>query len=400
MLPMTRVFNFSAGPAILPEPVLRQAADEMLDWHGSGMSVMEMSHRGKEFMGIHAETEALLRELLGIPSNYKVLFMQGGAIGENAIVPMNLIGRTGRADYVDTGDWSKRSLTEARTYGEVQRGGQRRGEPLHRDPEAVGTGSSTRMRPTCTSARTRPSAACEYHWTPDTGQRAAGGRHVVQHPVAADRRQPLRPDLRGRAEEHGAVGRHGGDRARRPARATRCRSRRRPSTTSCRPRTTRCTTRRPPTRSTSRGWCCKHIKAQGGLAAMEEHNRAKAKLLYDFLDGSSFFRNEVARDDRSLMNVPVQAARRVAQRRIPAGRAGARHGPAEGPPHRWAACGRRSTTRCPSRACRRWWPTCRISSASTADRIGAGRVAGPALARHRSCGGGTMFVAGPTRRTR
>src|SRR6185369_6910836 len=94
-VPMTRVFNFSPGPATLPEPVLRQAADEMLDWHGSGMSVMEMSHRGKEFIAIHAEAEALARELLGIPANYKVLFMQGGAIGENAIVPMNLIGASG-----------------------------------------------------------------------------------------------------------------------------------------------------------------------------------------------------------------------------------------------------------------------------------------------------------------
>jgi phosphoserine aminotransferase len=89
--PMTRVFNFSAGPAALPEPVLRQAAEEMLDWHGSGMSVMEMSHRGKEFISIAAEAEALLRKLLAVPSNYKVLFMQGGAIAENAIVPMNML---------------------------------------------------------------------------------------------------------------------------------------------------------------------------------------------------------------------------------------------------------------------------------------------------------------------
>src|SRR3954468_19305025 len=113
---MSRIFNFSAGPAMLPAEVMARAADEMLDWRGSGMSVMEMSHRGKEFMGIQAETEATLRELLAIPSNYKVLFLQGGAIAENAIVPMNLIGRSGRADYVVTGDWSVRSLTEARTY--------------------------------------------------------------------------------------------------------------------------------------------------------------------------------------------------------------------------------------------------------------------------------------------
>src|SRR3954451_2238260 len=116
---MTRVFNFSPGPATLPEPVLRKAAEEMLGWHRSGRSVMEMSHRGKEFISIHAEVESLLRELLGVPENYKVLFMQGGAIGENAIVPMNLIGRTGRADYVLTGDWSKKSCKEAKTYGQI-----------------------------------------------------------------------------------------------------------------------------------------------------------------------------------------------------------------------------------------------------------------------------------------
>src|ERR1700712_477752 len=114
-----RTFNFSAGPAVLPEPVLRHAADEMLDWHGSGMSVMEMSHRGKEFMSIHAETIALLRELLEIPSNYRVLFMQGGAIGENAIVPMNMLRGKKSADYVNTGAWSTRSMAEAKKYATI-----------------------------------------------------------------------------------------------------------------------------------------------------------------------------------------------------------------------------------------------------------------------------------------
>ncbi|HEV7914030.1 MAG TPA: aminotransferase class V-fold PLP-dependent enzyme, partial [Albitalea sp.] len=116
---MTRVFNFSAGPAALPESVLRQAADEMLDWHGSGMSVMEMSHRGKEFIAIHAEAEALVRELLAVPANYKVLFLQGGAIGQNAFVPMNLLRGRSSADYVDTGEWSKKSMKEAKTYAAV-----------------------------------------------------------------------------------------------------------------------------------------------------------------------------------------------------------------------------------------------------------------------------------------
>ena len=113
---MTRAFNFSAGPAALPEPVLRQAAEEMLDWHGSGMSVMEMSHRGKEFISIHAEAEALLRELLAVPANYKVLFLQGGAVGENAFLPMNLLRGKTAADYVDTGEWSKKSIKEAGKY--------------------------------------------------------------------------------------------------------------------------------------------------------------------------------------------------------------------------------------------------------------------------------------------
>src|ERR1700752_3638164 len=114
-----RVFNFSPGPATLPESVLRQAADEMLDWHGSGMSVMEMSHRGKEYISIHAEAEALLRELLAIPANYKVLFLQGGAIGQNAFIPMNLLrGRSG-ADYINTGEWSKKSIKEAKNFCKV-----------------------------------------------------------------------------------------------------------------------------------------------------------------------------------------------------------------------------------------------------------------------------------------
>ena len=106
---MTRVFNFSAGPATLPEEVLRQAAEEMLDWHGSGMSVMEMSHRGKEFIGIADEAEADLRELLAVPANYKVLFLQGGALAQNAVVPMNLLHGKSVADYVNTGEWSKKS---------------------------------------------------------------------------------------------------------------------------------------------------------------------------------------------------------------------------------------------------------------------------------------------------
>lgn len=114
-----RPFNFSAGPATLPEPVLRQVAAEMLDWGGSGMSVMEMSHRGKEFISIAEAAERDLRDLLAVPSNFRILFMQGGGLGENAIVPMNL-SRGGKVDVVVTGSWSRKSAAEARRYADVQ----------------------------------------------------------------------------------------------------------------------------------------------------------------------------------------------------------------------------------------------------------------------------------------
>ena len=112
---MTRPYNFSAGPAAIPEEVLQQAAAEMLDWHGSGMSVMEMSHRGKEFISIYEQAEADLRELLAVPANFKILFMQGGGLAENAIVPLNL-SRAGTVDFVVTGGWSQKSAKEARKY--------------------------------------------------------------------------------------------------------------------------------------------------------------------------------------------------------------------------------------------------------------------------------------------
>src|SRR5262245_48700284 len=110
---MTRIYHFSAGPAVLPEDVLARAGDEMLDWHGSGMCVMEMSHRGKEFISIAAEAEKDFRELLAVPKNYKVLFLQGGATQQFAQVPMNLLAGRGKADYVVTGEWSKKAVKEA-----------------------------------------------------------------------------------------------------------------------------------------------------------------------------------------------------------------------------------------------------------------------------------------------
>jgi phosphoserine aminotransferase len=116
---MSRVYNFSAGPAALPEDVIRRATEEMLDWNGSGMSVMEMSHRGKEFMSIATKAEADLRELMAIPENYKVLFLQGGASSQFAMVPINLLRGKNRADYFNTGMWSKKAIAEGKRFCDV-----------------------------------------------------------------------------------------------------------------------------------------------------------------------------------------------------------------------------------------------------------------------------------------
>jgi phosphoserine aminotransferase len=153
-----RVFNFSAGPSALPESVLAHAAAEMLDWRGTGMSVMEMSHRGKEYMGIQAKVEADLRTLLAIPEDYSVLFLQGGAIAENAMVPMNLLGRRTVADYVNTGEWSKKSIKEARKYCQVKIVASSEDTASPAFPRSA-PGSSTAMPRTSTSAPTRRSAA-------------------------------------------------------------------------------------------------------------------------------------------------------------------------------------------------------------------------------------------------
>ncbi|MBC5767439.1 3-phosphoserine/phosphohydroxythreonine transaminase [Ramlibacter albus] len=299
---MTRVFNFSPGPATLPEPVLRQAADEMLDWHGTGMSVMEMSHRGKEFISIHAEAEALLRELLDIPPGYKVLFMQGGAIGENAIVPLNLVGATGKADYVVTGDWSKKSAKEAATYGKV-------------NIAATGEAGKFTAIPKQSDWKLDPGAAyvhicsnetiggVQYHWTPDTGKVplvADMSSDILSRPIdvskygliyggAQKNMGPsgvtvviVRDDLLGHAL---------------PV----C-----PSAFNYKLQAENDSMyNTPPTYAIYiLGLVCKYVKERGGMAAMAEHNVAKAKVLYDFLDSSSYFRNSVAKEDRSLMNVP------------------------------------------------------------------------------------------------
>ncbi len=166
---MIRVFNFSAGPATLPLSVLEQVQSELLDWHGSGMSVMEMSHRDKDFMSIAAEAEKDLRELLAIPSNYKVLFLQGGAMGQFAAVPMNLLRGKSSADYVVTGSWSVKAIKEVARYGK----GNTAARPAENQFNHIPERSSRKLDPDAAYVYYTPNETIEgveFGWVPEVGQ--------------------------------------------------------------------------------------------------------------------------------------------------------------------------------------------------------------------------------------
>ena len=301
---MTRVFNFSAGPAALPESVLRQAAEEMLDWHGSGMSVMEMSHRGKEFIAIHAEAEALLRELMAIPANYKVLFMQGGAIGENAIVPMNMLRGKSSADYIDTGEWSKKSIKEAKKYATINVAAS----AADSDYTSIPPRASWNLNADAAYVHicsNETIGGVEYHFTPDVGDVplvADMSSSILSRPVDVSRYGLIyggaqknigpagltlvivRDDLIGQAM---SVTPSAFDYKQQADNDSMLNT--------------------PPTYAIYiAGLVFKWIKAQGGLAAMQMHNEKKAAVLYDYLDQSKFFKSPVAQDCRSLMNVPFK----------------------------------------------------------------------------------------------
>ena len=298
---MTRVFNFSAGPATLPEEVLRQAAEEMLDWHGSGMSVMEMSHRGREFISIADEAEADLRELLAVPANYKVLFLQGGALAQNAVVPMNLLRGRKVADYVNTGEWSKKSIKEAQKYCTVNVAASGAESKFTAIParDTWKLSSDAAYVHICTNETI---GGLEYHWTPDTGAVplvADMSSHILSRPVevakygliyaGAQKNMGMagltvvivRDDLIGHAL---------------PITPSVFDYKQQSETDSM--------FNTPSTYSVYiAGLVCKWVKRQGGLAAMEARNIAKAKLLYDLLDQSAFYANAVNPADRSRMNV-------------------------------------------------------------------------------------------------
>ena len=297
-----RAINFSPGPAALPLAVLEQARDEMTDWHGTGMSVMEMSHRGKEFIAIHAQAEADLRELLAIPGNYKVLFMQGGAIGENAIVPMNMLrGRSG-ADYICSGEWSKKSIKEAGKYCQVNVAASSAAENFTCIPPRA----SWRLDPQAAYVHicaNETIGGVEYHYTPDIGA----------VPLVADMSSNLlsRPiDVAGYGLIYGGAQKNIG-----PAgltiiivredligQALPCT----PSAFDYKQQADNDSMfNTPPSFGIYiAGLVFQWLKQHGGLTAMAEHNRAKAAVLYDYLDSEGFYSNKVARSDRSLMNVP------------------------------------------------------------------------------------------------
>ena len=299
---MARVFNFSAGPAVLPEAVLGKAAGEMLDWHGSGMSVMEMSHRGKEFIAIHAEAEADLRELLAVPKNYKVLFLQGGAIAENAIVPMNLLrGRT-VADYVNTGEWSKKSIKEAKKYCTVNvaASGEDRGFTYIPARETWKLSKDAGYVHICTNETI---GGIEYHWTPDTGDVplvADMSSHILSRPLDVARYGLIYAGAQKNIGPAGLVlvivreDLLGGAMAHTPTVLDYKKMAEADSMVNT-----------PPTFSVYlAGLTFKWLLERGGLEAIEKANVRKAKLLYDYIDGQDFYANPVAKEDRSRMNVP------------------------------------------------------------------------------------------------
>ncbi|MFZ5510925.1 MAG: 3-phosphoserine/phosphohydroxythreonine transaminase [Pseudomonadota bacterium] len=299
---MARVFNFSAGPAALPEEVLKQAAEEMLDWQGSGQSVMEMSHRGKEYMSIHEQAEKDLRELLAIPGNYKVLFLQGGATLQFAMVPLNLLAGRGKADYIHTGEWAKKAIKEAKLFCEVNVAASSEDKNFTYAPGQDGWKLSRDAAYVHYTAN-ETIGGVEFHWVPETGDVPLVcdmSSNILSKPIDVSKYGLIyagaqknigpagltivivREDLIGKAA---------------------------PKTPLMLDYKTHADNdsmyNTPPTYAVYiAGLVFQWLKRNGGLAAMEKRNIEKAALLYDYLDRSQFFLSPVRARDRSRMNVP------------------------------------------------------------------------------------------------
>ncbi|HEY5683116.1 MAG TPA: 3-phosphoserine/phosphohydroxythreonine transaminase [Sulfuricaulis sp.] len=300
---MTRVFNFSAGPAVLPEEVLKQAQAELLDWHGSGMSVMEMSHRGKEFIAIAEKAEADLRELMNIPANYKVLFLQGGATAQFAMVPMNLLRGKKSADYVNTGEWSKKAIKEAKKFCSVN---------------IAATSESTNFSSVPPHQEWKfDSEAAYLHYTPNETIGGVEFSFVPQTgnvPLVADMSSTIlsRPvDVSKFAVIYAGAQKNIG-----PAGLTIVIVREdligsaaanTPSMFDYKVHADSASmSNTPPTYAWYiAGLVFDWLKQKGGLKAMAEINRRKAEKLYAFIDSSGgYYNNPVEKQSRSWMNVP------------------------------------------------------------------------------------------------
>lgn len=300
---MARVYNFSAGPSMLPESVLRKAADEMLDYQGSGQSVMEMSHRSKVYDAIIKEAEALLREVMNIPDNYKVLFLQGGASSQFAMVPMNLMTKSGKADYVITGQWAKKAYKEGARYGKANIVASSEDKTFSYIPK-LDPSTFTKDADYFHICMNNTIYGTVYHELPDTGdvplvadisscilsQPIDVSKFGVLYAGAQKNMAPagltaviIREDLIGHAmditptmfnyQTHADNG---------------------------------SMFNTPPCYTI---YIAKLVlewikNEMGGLEKMKEYNEKKAKILYDFLDSSKLFKGTVVPEDRSLMNVP------------------------------------------------------------------------------------------------
>lgn len=303
---MTRVFNFSAGPATLPSAVIQQATDEMMDWHGCGMSVMEMSHRSQAFIQIHEQALSDLRELLAVPQDYEILFMQGGAVAANAIIPMNLINRLAappQADYLVTGTWSEKSRQEANRYGAINLVASSEPKSFTDIPDFNDwqLSENAAYLHLCTNETIH---GVEFHTLPPLGK---------EHIVVADMSSHLlsRPlDL----QQFGVI--YAGAQKNIGIAGLTIVIVRRDLLGYAHPYTpsafnwqmiaaNQSMYNTPPCYAIYiAGLVFQWLKQQGGLAAIEQQNIAKAKLLYETIDNSALYINTVAHSVRSRMNVP------------------------------------------------------------------------------------------------
>jgi len=301
-----RAYNFCAGPAALPEAVLQRAQAELLDWHGKGLSVMEMSHRSDDYMAIAAKAEQDLRDLLAIPSDYKVLFLQGGASQQFAEIPLNLLPEDGVADYIDTGIWSKKSIEEARRYGNINVAAS--AKPY--DYFAIPGQNDWQLSKNAAYLHYTPNetiGGLEFDWIPEVGDVplvADMSSDILSRPIDVSKFGLIyagaqknigpsglvvvivREDLLGRARSvcptmlNYQVAADNGSMYNTPATFSWYLS----------------------------GLVFEWLKEQGGVAAMEQRNRAKKERLYGAIDSSGLYSNPIALNARSWMNVPFRLA--------------------------------------------------------------------------------------------